>query len=47
MVFLTRMANAKALADHRDEQLRKLREDLRTAQLAQQDATSEYQVNIY
>ncbi|XP_077156854.1 centromere-associated protein E isoform X2 [Paroedura picta] len=36
--FAREMANAKALAEHRDEQLRKLREDLRKAQ-REQDTT--------
>ncbi|KAL8206871.1 UNVERIFIED_CONTAM: hypothetical protein K2H54_032836 [Gekko kuhli] len=36
--FDREMANAKALAEHKEEQLRKLREDLRRAQI-EQDAT--------
>lgn len=40
------MANAKALTDHREEQLRKLKEELRKAQ-QEQDVTGKYKLECY
>lgn len=40
------MANAKALADHQEERLRKLKEELRKAQ-QEQDVTGNYKSECY
>ncbi|XP_013920380.1 PREDICTED: centromere-associated protein E [Thamnophis sirtalis] len=45
-LFDREMANAKALADHREEQLRKLKEELRKAQ-QEQDITGKYKPECY